>query len=179
MAVVTTKSTAIANRDAVQKVLTDPFIAGGSTTEAYGFVAAAVGDSINSAYKMMSVPSNARVSSLRLANGALGTSVTVDVGVFYPTTLPLGGGSFLSPALAGTLITSSAIAAGTAVSSANATFVDLISTATLSLDKQEMPLWQMIGMAADPECNLDLGYVVKGAAVGTAGQIAMKAIYAF
>lgn len=181
MAVVTTKSTQLTNRDATPRALTDPFIGAGSTTEGYGWVTANAGDSIGSFYKMMQVPSNCRLTSLRLACANLGTGVTVDVGAFYPPVIPQGGGQFLNGALAGTLVggVSSQIAPGLAASAAIASFQDVISTANMSLAQQEMPLWQMLGLSADPEVSFDIGYVVRGAAVGTTGQIAMKAIYIF
>ena len=179
MAVVTTKSTLLTNRDATPKVLTDSFISGGQGSESYGWVTANVGDSIASYYKCVSVPSNCRISSIRMVNAALGASVTVDIGVWYPTAIQSGGGNFLAQSLAGTLINSTCIQTAIACSSATTVFQDVVTTAVTSPSVQEQPFWQLVGLTTDPEIWLDVGFVVRAAAIGTQGQIAMRFGYIF
>jgi hypothetical protein len=179
MAVVTKLSTFLTNRDAVPKVLTDPFIAGGQVSAQYGFASVTTGDSINSAYKLVSIPSNARVIALTYVNGALGASVTADVGVWYPTAIPQGGANFLAASLAGTLVgsVSNLINAGIAMASAQNTFTEALSLANLTAAQMEQPLWQMVGLSTDPELSFDVGFVLKGAAAGSSGSVVMKALY--
>jgi hypothetical protein len=179
MAVVTVKSTFLTNRDATPKVLTDSFIANGQVSEQYGFATVTSGDSILSAYKMVSIPSNARLSSVKMVNAALGASCTVDIGVWYPTLIPLGGANFLASSLAGTLLNSTTIATAIAVTSAVTVFTEVVSTAAAAANVQEQPLWQMVGLATDPEINFDLGFIIRAAAAGATGLIAMKAQYVY
>lgn len=180
MSVVTIKSTLITNRDATPKALTDGFISAGQLTQSYGWVFTGAADSAGSAYPMVQVPSSARVSALSLINTTLGNSSVIDVGIWYPTTIPTGGGAFLSSALAGTLISSSSFRPAMLGDTANTVPLELQlnTTARMGANYQEMPLWQMIGLASDPEISLDIGISVR-VAVATAGYVGMKATYIY
>lgn len=180
MGVVTLKSTALTNRDAVPKVLTDPFIAGGVVSQAYGYVFTGAADSAASNYKLVSVPSNCRLSSLSMINGALGSGCVLDVAVWYPTTVPQGGGAFLAASLGGTLIGSSNFTTAIVGNTTNTTPSELVvTTNTLQgPNYQEMPLWQMLNLASDPETAFDIGFSVR-IAVASAGYIGLKATYVF
>lgn len=180
MSVVTIKSTLITNRDATPKALTDSFISAGQLSQSYGWVFTGAADSAGSAYPMVQVPSSARVSALSLINTTLGNSSVIDVGIWYPTTIPTGGGAFLSSALAGTLISSSSFRPAMLGDTANTVPLELQlnTTARMGANYQEMPLWQMIGLASDPEISLDIGISVR-VAVATAGYVGMKATYIY
>lgn len=156
MAVFALKSTFITNRDATPKVLTDAYVAGGEVIEAEGYVqTGSAADSVGSTYKMVSIPSNARMSALGLRNQALGAGGAVDIGLYYPTFIPTGGG--LSAALAGTVIDATLFASAVAVSSANVAPLEVMyESGTITIPKGEMPLWQMAGLTADPMINLDI-----------------------
>jgi hypothetical protein len=180
MSVVTLKSNAITNRDATPKLLTDALISGASTNQAYGYVFTGASDSAASNYKLCQVPSEARLSSLDFVNWALGSGCVLDVAAWYPTTLQSGGGAFLAQSLAGTLISSSTFTTNIVGNTANTTFSQLmITTGTqASPNYWEQPLWALLGLAADPECPIDVGFSVR-LAVASAGYIAMKASYNF
>jgi hypothetical protein len=174
MAVVIDKSTMIANRDATPKILTDAYVANGEVLEAEGYVAPASGDSAGSQYKLVSMPSNARLSSLILQCTALGGAAAIDVGVFWPTTLVGGGG--LNPANAGLAIAENFfVAAQSVVTALGPTEVENQS-GSYTIPKQELPLWQAIGMAADPGIDLDIVASVN-VAIGANGFLGLKARY--
>lgn len=173
-------STLITNRDATPKVLTDGFIAEGTLTQGYGFIFSGASDVAGTAYKLVSVPSNARLNALGLTNTTLGNSSVIDIGVWYPTVVPTGGGAFLAASLGGTMIGSSNFTTGMLGDTANVTPLEMIKTTNTRQgpNYQEMPLWQMLNLTTDPECMIDIGVSVR-VAVATAGYVGLRATYQY
>ena len=180
MAVVNLKSTLITNRDATPKVLTDAGISGGDLRQDYGWVFTGSADSAASTYRLCQVPSNARLTSLSMTNGALGSGCLIDTAVWYPTNVPVGGASFVPASSSATLISSSAFTTAIVGNTANTTPSELVVTTNTrqSPNYQEMPLWQMLNLPADPEMYLDIGFSVN-VAVATAGYIGLKATFSY
>ncbi len=172
------KSTIITNRDATPKVLTDSFLSGGIMEEVQGSVKTGATDTANSYYRLVSVPSNARVSELYWQSEAFGSGSILDVGVFYPTTIPQGGGSFLANTLAGTIISSSIFATGLTGNAANALTLITNQSTNYLIPLQETPLWNVLGLTADPEINFDIGFVVR-VVTAAAGYVGLKCRYQF
>ncbi|MEO8837541.1 MAG: hypothetical protein ABI351_02385 [Herbaspirillum sp.] len=167
-------STVIANRDATPKVLTDAYVAGGNVCNAEGYVQTGAADGAGSIYRMFSIPSNARVETIKLAADALATGCTLDVGVYYPTYIPVGAG--LSASLASTVINTQFFASAVAASNATAT-TDITNQSTNNtIVKQELPLWSAIGLTSDPGIDLDVCVTVH-AAVAAQGYIGLKGSY--
>jgi hypothetical protein len=162
MAVVAAKSTIITNRDATPVVLTNDAISGGAMKEAQGYVAAANGDSAGSKYYICPVPSNARLASLIFQCDALGAGAKLDIGAYYPT------------ALLNLVIDADFFASAVDVASAVAPIDLLNESGTNTIDKQEMPLWQALGLSADPLCAIDLVLTVN-VAIAAAGKASLKA----
>src|ERR1700682_3790224 len=105
----TFKSTIITQRDATPKVLVDGSLAGGMVTVWQGGLnlpAAGAGPFL----KLVSIPSNGRISAIRWQEGGLSGSSKLDVAVFYPTAIPVGGGSFLASGSSGVILASSIFA---------------------------------------------------------------------
>ena len=171
------KSTAITNRDAVPTVHTDALISGGAVFQSYGYVFTGATDAAGTYYKLCQMPSDARLSNLEYAKDTLGSGCFLDVTVWYPTTVPTGGMQFLAASKSATVISSSAFLTNIADAAQNTwlTVVSLANT-TQEANYQEMPLWQMIGMAADPGIYVDIGFSVR-IAVASAGYVGMKASY--
>ncbi len=173
-------STLITNRDATPKVLTDSFIAEGTLTGSYGYIFSGASDAAGTAYKLVSVPSNSRLVALGLTNTTLGNSSVIDIGVWYPTTVPVGGGAFLAASLGASIIGSSNFTTGMLGDTANVTPLEMIKTTNTRQgpNYQEMPLWQMLNLTADPECMLDIGVSVR-VAVATAGYVGLRATFQY
>ena len=179
MATATIKSKMIANRDAQPSVLTDAIVAKGDLIEAFGVEQIPTTADAASKVKLVSVPSSARMSSFEytVANGGLGTSA-LDVAAWFPTTVPNQSNvAVQSSVVAGALISSSAFKAniagvdtGVEWTTANAA----ISTNTIP--KQNQPLWQYLGLQADPMIDIDLGFSVR-TAVAVNGYVGMRARY--
>lgn len=174
MAVFNLKSTAISNRDATPKVLTDALVSNGEVLSAEGYVqSGSAADSVGSTYKLVHIPSNARVRALFLRNDAFGGSAAINLGVYYPSFIP--GGGNLNPALAGTVISANLFASAYSVVAAGAAEV-INQSGSITIAKMEMPLWQMAGLAADPMIDLDIVAAVS-TVFAASGYIGLEATY--
>lgn len=166
MAVVTTKSTAITNRDATPRVVTDNRIAAAVSKAAQGYVSAVNGDSIGSKYIVVSVPSTAIVQQVLLTCTAI-TSGAADIGVYRPTAID---------GTAGAVVDADFFASAQSIATAlNNSDVTNEST-TYTLDKRDQPLWQATGLTADPGGNLDIALTLTAAA-GADGKAGLVVFY--
>lgn len=172
------KSTLLVNRDATPKVLTDGYLSGGLWEEAQGSVKSGAADAAGTTYRLVSVPSNARVSSLIWQSETLGSGCVLDVGVWYPTTLPVGGGNFLASGSSAALISSSIFATALTANGANALTEITNQSGNYLIALQETPLWNVIGMSSDPEIDFDLGFVAR-LATAAAGYVGLKCRYQY
>lgn len=169
------KSTLIANRDATPKVLTDSYVSGGCNRAAEGYVQThGAADAAGSKYVMLTVPSNARMESLKLSNDILATGCTLDIGVWWPTTIPVGAG--LAASIASTVIHTTLFASAINCSAAASDTNILNQSGVNGIASQELPLWSVAGLAADPGIDLDITVYVH-AAVAQQGYIGLKGSY--
>lgn len=180
MAVATVKSTLITNRDATPKVLTDNIVSGGALKESEGYVQAATAtDSVGSLYKLCTVPSRARMSSLVMQNTAFGGAAAFNIGVYWPDYIPFPiapYGDHPTPADAGTAISASFFAAAVSAVAAGGPTDVLNQSGTNTIAKQEQSLWQAIGLAADPGLDLDI-VVSVSTVIAAQGFVSLKARY--
>jgi len=173
------KAKMIANRDASPSVLTDPIVAVGAVREAWGCENLPASSDNGSFVKCVSVPSSARLSSLQLSAAASINTTSLDIGAWFPTTIQNQSGyTVQSGVVAGRLIQSSAFAVAITVPDTTG-LIDTDALGTLAnntIPERNMPLWQNLGLAADPGCNIDLGIVVR--TVNTAaGYVGLRARY--
>ena len=164
MAVANTKSTIITNGDATPPVLTSSKITGGMyTREAVGTVEVAAADDDGSVYRMVRVPSNARISKVEYANDAMTAATVYDLGVYR------------TAADGGAVVSQEAFASDLDLSSAHAlTDVTFEATAT-DISKIEQELWQRLGLTSDPGVMYDICFT--GSTVGSAaGTISLRVI---
>lgn len=171
------KSTVLANRDATPKVLSEGILAKGVVKEAYGCQkVSSAGSDLNQAgtqIRLISVPSVSRLSELEYAGTSCGTSV-LDVAVWYPTVVPLGAGV---TATGGSLISSSKFLSNINIPDTNQAFTTAFpAIATLTVQDQEKPLWQLMGLTSDPNVNFDIGFTVR-TACSINGYVALRAKY--
>ncbi len=169
-------STAISNRDATPKVLTDAFVAGGQVSASEGYVQThGAADAAGTTYRMVSIPSSARIEGVKFSNDALATSCTVDVGVWWPTYIPIGSG--LSASIASTVIHTTLFASVLNCSASAADTNILNQSLANGIATQELPLWSAAGLASDPNMDLDI-VVYVAVAVAQQGYIGLKVSYA-
>lgn len=165
MAVVTTKSQAITNRDATPKVINDARVTKGDLVEAVGVAELASGDSIGSKIILCSVPSNARISQVLLSCDAISTTGAADVGL-YDTT-ENGGAAVDADFFA------SAQDLTSALTNSDVTH----ESGVFGIEDIEKPLWEALGLSADPHKDYDVVATLTAAA-GGAGTIGVKVRYA-
>lgn len=169
MAVVNTKSTAVTNADAATQTNLSLKIAGGRIRESVGTVEAVNGDSIGSTFRLARIRSGDRVSRVMLSCDAI-TTCTGDVGIYD---IAANGGAVvdadffasaqsLSAALVNQDVTHEADAADAGAGFGHADV--------------EKPLWQALGLAADPYKLYDIAVTLTAAAASN-GTIAMKVQY--
>ena len=169
------KSLVLENRDASPKVLTDPIQSKGYSKDMIGVqrTSAPIIDA-GSTIKLLTVSSGARLAELFYAADNLGTS-SLDVAVFYPAVIPVGGFATPAASLAGTVVSSSTFAVAIAGVTAGIAWTDAMGLPSVhSIQRRAMPLWQAIGMSADPGIDLDIGFSVR-TATALQGYVGLKA----
>lgn len=170
MAVVTVKSGAITNRDASPRTLTAGAIGAGMVRGFLATVEAANGDSIASKYIVGQVPSNAYGELIKLYCDAI-TSGAADIGIYRTTG---DGGAVVDVDFYGSAVSiATAITVGTEQEhEADATDAGV----GFGLADLEKPLWQRVGLTADPKVWYDVVLTLT-AATTAAGTIAVRAQY--
>lgn len=165
MAVVTTKSTQITNRDATPSVLSNSRVTKGDVTHARGVCAIANGDSVGSKLIFCSIPSNAVPLSVRVTSPDIGTTTAMDLGL-YRTTKD-GGAAVDADFFASAL----ALNAGALTKSEV-----LYESGVVTIANGEKPLWELLGLSSDPGVMYDIVGTLTGAA-DAAGSVLVEADY--
>lgn len=166
MAVVTSKSLAITNRDSSPGKLSNSNIAKANLKEAVGVVEAANGDSIGSKYIFAQIPSNARVSQLLVYSDDIGITTAADFGLYKSTA---DGGAVVDADLFASAVSLS----GGALNGSDITH----ESAVFDPDDGEKMLWEALGLSSDPNLMYDVVATLTAAA-DAAGTICLKVRYA-
>lgn len=157
------KSGAITNRDATPSVLTNA--QGAVVRRTWGTVeAAAAGDS-GSTYRMCTIPSNARAIDVILACDDLGTTATLDVGIYQTTAN--GGAVVDADFFASAVNANTAAVAPTHVEHESGVY---------NIDDIEKPLWEALGLTSDPSRDYDV-VVTSAGDIDANGTITLKVSY--
>ena len=168
MAVEARKASAVTSADAGTPAKKN--IVAGILKETVGVVEVVNADSIASTYRLARVPSNARVSRVLVSCDAI-TSAAADVGVYDVSAVNSGAAidvdffasaQPISSALVHTDITHEADAAD--------------AGAGYGLADVEKPLWQALGLTADPGKYYDIVATLTAAAAAT-GTLSLKVQY--
>ena len=162
MAVANTKATLITNADATPPTLSNPAL-NGRVCNAVGTVETLAADDAASVYRLVRVPSNARILDLMLASDAITTASTSDVGIYQ------------TAANGGAVLDADFFATDVDISSATAFTNVLLEATATDIAKCEMPLWQLLGLTADPQIQYDIAVTAND--VTAAGTISMKVSY--
>lgn len=167
MAVVNTKGTAITTGDTAPTANPSQSIPlkihGGRLKESLGVIAAASGDSIGSTYRLVRLPSSARVSQVLLTCSAI-TTCAADVGL-YDT--EVNGGA---------VVDADFFASAQSVASALVNSDVTHEAAVFAITDVEKPLWKALGLTSDPGKLYDVVATLTAAA-GAAGTVGLKVRY--
>lgn len=143
MAVVTLKSTQITNRDATPSVKSNG-VQDAAIKHARGVVVGGAADSIGSTYLFCSVPSNARITSMRLSTTGTGTVGTMDIGLYKNT------------ADGGAVVDADLFASAKALTVALEKSEVLFESTTITKANSEKALWEHLGLSSDPKLVYDV-----------------------
>jgi hypothetical protein len=169
MAVVNTKSTAVTNADAATQTNLSQKIAGGRLRESVGTVEAVNGDSIGSTFRLARIRSNDRVSRVMLSCDAI-TTCAGDVGIYD---IAANGGAVVD---ADFFASAQSLAAALVNQDVTHEADAADAGAGFGLADVEKPLWQALGLAADPYKLYDIAVTLTAAAASN-GTISMKVQY--
>lgn len=152
MAAENLKSTQLSNRDAIPVVFNSSNQ--GVMRRSVAVVEAAGGDA-GSTYRFCAIPSNAKNIRVMFSCDDLGTGTTLDVGLYQT---PANGGAVFDADFFASAID---VATG-AVAVTDITY----ERAATRIADAEKPLWQQMGLSADPGRDYDIT-AVSGAAAAT------------
>lgn len=172
MAVVNTKSTAITNRDATPPVINDGRLERGVKKSAVGSVAVGAADSANSYYPLVSVPTTAMIRGVFATAVAGMTTLAGNIGVFKTTANSGGTTTGVAANTGSNTFFGSASSLASALNRS-----DVTGAGSYTTDKREQPLWQAIGLSADPGGTFDIGVQVTTANTGAAGRVGLEVEY--
>jgi hypothetical protein len=187
MAVVTTKSLSIVNADAT------PIVATSIGEGAPGFLksvndslTAVVGDSIASLYKVVRIPTNAKIKQVLLNYPTASTAGAADIDVFFSDSATDG----TQPSLAGGVVQITGPvdnklfgAAVTLTGVFTQKDVTFQNPTVFLLNHMNLPLWQVLvnigatQFSADPGGYFDIGLKLTTALTVTAGLVGMQVTY--
>lgn len=162
MAVVTRKSALITARDG--GTLIGGRQQGGVLRSSRASVLSVVADSVASIYRIIPVRSADALAELKIWSEAQGAGVTGNVGLYRRVK---DGGAVVTVDLFASLVDLATAKQGT----------DILFE-QLGLSMFGLAIWQMAGLTADPQITYDLAVTIAGAAIGTAGVIALGATFA-
>jgi len=139
---------------------------GGVLKEMVGTLETNADDSSASVYRMVQVPSNCRVSQVLLYTDDLGTTGTMDIGIYQTTQ---NGGAEVD---------ADHFASAVDVNAAALNAVDVThESGVFGLEDAEKPLWEALGLSSDPGIMYDVCVTLR-AAITAAGTVTLKARYA-
>lgn len=161
MAVVTTKSTQITNRDASPRVLSNSILARASTQHARDVCAIANGDSVGSKYIFFSLPSNAIVISVRESAPDIGTTTAADVGLYRTT------------ADGGAVVDADFFKAATVLNAGAISKSEVVAGNVATVANGAKRIWELLGLSADPKIMYDVVLTLTGAA-DAAGSVLLE-----
>lgn len=164
MATEALKSGPITNRDATPPVLNNSSADKNRLVEATGHVTTTSSVTSGSTYTMVTVPSNARISQILVSCAAMAGSSAADLGVYRNTA---DGGAVVDADFFATAIDLSSALTNSDVTNESATY---------TVAKQQQPLWQALGVSADPNTTYDIVFTTT-ATINTGAALGIKVRY--
>ena len=154
MAAENLKSTPVTNADASPIVFNNALVEKGRVYSSVATIEAAGGDA-GSTYRMIRLPSSARVTRLEFASDDLGTGLTVNIGLYDVAADAVEDADFFASAVD---------VATAAVARTDVTY----ESGVVAIENAGKALWEQLGLSADPYTDFDI-YVtsVSAAATGT------------
>lgn len=162
MAVDHVLSTSVTNREAVPQVTNSAGAGAAAPIQVIDdYVTAVASSSVDATYRLVRVPSTAKVKRITFESEAQAAG-KFDIGVYYPVTGKTGVADLAANAIDqdffATAVDCAALVLPTVITNESATY---------TLAKRKQPLWQALGLSADPGGYLDIVATVVTTAVTT------------
>jgi hypothetical protein len=165
MGVANTKSTGVTNADSTQPRLpTAGYLVGANIKMSVGTVEVAAADDNDSVYRMVRLPSNAIVYRIETMNDAITGGTDFDIGLYKIETD------------GGLVADKDRFASAIDMSTARSLALDAGFEA-LGIEQVEKRLWELLGLASDPQTSYDLSYHANTVGSG-AGTLSMRVMWA-
>lgn len=176
MAVEHVKSTPITNLDAspaVQNTAGEGAAAVLKWNE--GSASTSTTSSVDSTFQFVRVPSNCKIKQVWFESADMGSTGTMDIGVYYATDGEGGQPTSLLVAntISRTFFASAVDNSGQAFALTNITR----QSGTYTIAKQSQPLWQALGLASDPGGYFDICGSLSTAAAASAALMGLGVAY--
>lgn len=144
------KSAVLTNADASPPVINNANIAGGFVRQVRGAITTASADTTNDVHRFVRVPSNARISRVRLdTQAAFTTAGAADFGVYQTAA---NGGAVVDADLFGSAVS---------LSAAKREGLDItFESGEYTMAESVQPLWQVLGLTSDPNIEYDIAATV-------------------
>lgn len=156
------KSSAITGMDSTPIVIANARVARGERKEARGTLEITTSEGVGSVQRYVRVPSNAMISQVLLACDAGGATGTTDVGVYRTTA---DGGAVVD---ADFFASAQAITAALPWTDITHEADPADAGAGYGKADIEKPLWQALGLTADPMISYDIAATITQAVAATA-----------
>lgn len=162
MAVVNTKATVITNGDATPPTINKPGLSNGKVRRAIGTVETVSGNDIASVYRLARVHSSWFIDTVKLYSDDIGTTTIADFGIYQ--TAENGGAVVDADFFASAVSLKDGAIAGTEIQHESGVY---------GVESVEKPLWQALGLTADPGRYYDVCATLTAAA-DAAGTITVR-----
>lgn len=143
MAVVTLKSTQITNRDATPLVRSTA-VQQNKLEHARGVLTSAAGDTTASKFIFCTIPSNAKIVSVRISTTGAGTVGAMDIGLYKTTQ---NGGA---------VVDADFFASARLLTTALSKSEEIFESGVVTRANSEKAIWEHLGLAADPGILYDI-----------------------
>jgi hypothetical protein len=164
MTVQNVRSSQIANRDATPSVASNSRLTKAPIFEGFGVGQLTIPIFAASTIRITSIPSNARISQVLLSSTALGGTTAADVGLYQTTD---NGGA---------VVDADFFASAVSLVSALANSDITRESGVVTVANMELPVWQALGLAADPIRDYDVVVTLTVAATSS-GQVQLSVRY--
>lgn len=144
MGVVTRKSAAITARDQNVRAITDAALLHARKKVVTAVVTLTSGDSATSKYLMAPIPSSARVLSVKVSCPDIGTTGTMDIGLYKST---LDGGA---------VVDADFFKAAVDIHSGAVNKSEIVNGNVITVANMEKRIWEHLGLTSDPGLMYDV-----------------------
>jgi hypothetical protein len=165
MAVVDRNSDVIANIVAVPSVRNNAITSGGDLKQAIGIVSPANNDTEASVHRFVRVPSNARISDVKIAAADATTAGAYNIG-FYRTEED-----------GGAVVDADALAAAFDLSGGPFYWSSVLLVGVVTIAESNKPAWELAGLSSDPGGYLDIAGTISTTFNGGPTSVGLKVDY--